>query len=44
VLADHAAALPYAPGSWGPAAADTLIAPAGGWHDLGAEVPAGRCE
>ena len=44
VLADHAAALPYAPGSWGPAAADTLIAPAGGWHDLGAEGPAGRCE
>ncbi|MFL6136110.1 MAG: glucose-6-phosphate dehydrogenase [Nocardioidaceae bacterium] len=23
---------PYAPGSWGPAAADTLVAPDGGWH------------
>ena len=36
VLADHAPALPYAPGSWGPAAADALIAGDGGWHDLGA--------
>jgi glucose-6-phosphate 1-dehydrogenase len=34
VLRDHAAALPYAPGTWGPAAADALIAGDGGWHDL----------
>ena len=33
VLADHDAALPYEPGSWGPAAADTLIAGDGGWHN-----------
>ena len=44
VLADHAPALPYAPGSWGPAAADALIAADGGWHDLGAEAPARRCD
>lgn len=25
----------YAPGSWGPAAADELIAARGGWHDVG---------
>ena len=23
---------PYAPGSWGPSAADELTAPYGGWH------------
>ena len=33
VLVDHHAALPYAPGSWGPAAADALIADDGGWHN-----------
>jgi len=44
VLADHAPALPYAPGSWGPAAADALIAADGGWHDLGPEAPARRCD
>ena len=44
VLADHAPALPYAPGSWGPVAADALIAADGGWHDLGPEVPARRCD
>jgi glucose-6-phosphate 1-dehydrogenase len=44
VLADHAPALPYAPGSWGPVAADALIAGDGGWHDLGPEVPAPRCD
>ncbi len=31
VLAHHHAALPYAPGTWGPAAADALIAADGGW-------------
>jgi glucose-6-phosphate 1-dehydrogenase len=44
VLADHAPALRYAPGSWGPSAADALIAADGGWHDLGPEVPAGPCD
>ena len=34
VLAEHAPALPYAPGSWGPQAAEALIAADGGWHDL----------
>jgi glucose-6-phosphate 1-dehydrogenase len=33
VLVDHSAALPYAPGSWGPPAADALIANDGGWHN-----------
>ena len=33
VLVDHARCLPYAPGSWGPAAADALIAGDGGWHN-----------
>jgi len=32
VLVHHDAALPYAPGTWGPAAADALAAPWGGWH------------
>ncbi|MFM9882170.1 MAG: glucose-6-phosphate dehydrogenase [Burkholderiales bacterium] len=32
VLVDHASCLPYAPHSWGPAAADALIAGDGGWH------------
>jgi len=44
VLADHAPALPYAPGSWGPAAADALTAGDGGWHDLGPEAPPRRCD
>jgi glucose-6-phosphate 1-dehydrogenase len=34
VLEDHAPVLPYARGSWGPAAADALIAGDGGWHAL----------
>ena len=38
VLTDHAPALPYAPGSWGPPEADALIAASGGWHNP--EVPA----
>ncbi|MEP6792370.1 MAG: glucose-6-phosphate dehydrogenase, partial [Ramlibacter sp.] len=33
VLDAHGPALPYAPGSWGPAEADALIAGDGGWHD-----------
>ncbi|MDA3921585.1 MAG: glucose-6-phosphate dehydrogenase [Salinisphaera sp.] len=33
VLNDHDPALPYAPGSWGPAAADALIAGDGAWHN-----------
>ena len=33
ILADHPAALPYAPASWGPAAADALVAADGGWHN-----------
>lgn len=32
VLADHPRALPYAPGSWGPPAANRLIAEDGGWN------------
>jgi len=37
VLAHHPAALSYARGSWGPRAADDLIAGAGGWHTLDAK-------
>ncbi len=33
VLGEHPPALPYAPGTWGPAAADRLVAAAGGWHN-----------
>ena len=33
VLVDHAPCLPYAPGTWGPVAADALIAGDGGWYD-----------
>ena len=33
VLTEHDPALPYAPGSWGPAAADRLIAGDGGWQN-----------
>ena len=33
VLADHHPSLPYAPGTWGPAASDALIAGDGGWHN-----------
>jgi glucose-6-phosphate 1-dehydrogenase len=39
VLVDHPPALPYPPGSWGPEAANTLIAGDGGWHDPGPEMP-----
>ncbi|SHK61514.1 glucose-6-phosphate 1-dehydrogenase [Marinobacter antarcticus] len=33
VLSNHARVLPYAPGSWGPVAADALIAGDGAWHN-----------
>lgn len=33
VLVQHHRALPYEPGSWGPAATDSLVAPPGGWHN-----------
>ncbi|HET9576396.1 MAG TPA: glucose-6-phosphate dehydrogenase [Usitatibacter sp.] len=33
VLVKHGPALPYRRGSWGPKAADALIAAHGGWHD-----------
>ncbi len=33
VLSEHGQAIPYEPGSWGPAAAETLIAADGGWHN-----------
>ncbi len=39
VLAEHDAALPYEPGSWGPAEAAALIAGDGGWHDPEADAP-----
>jgi glucose-6-phosphate 1-dehydrogenase len=37
VLTDHAPVLPYAPGSWGPAAADALIVGDDAWHAPGPE-------
>jgi glucose-6-phosphate 1-dehydrogenase len=40
VLSDHHPALPYAPGTWGPTAADALIARDGGWHNPATEEPA----
>ena len=43
VLVDHPPCLRYAPGSWGPAAADALIAGDGGWHDLTAETGPRKC-
>ncbi|HUY61543.1 MAG TPA: glucose-6-phosphate dehydrogenase, partial [Candidatus Dormibacteraeota bacterium] len=39
VLREHPPALPYAPGTWGPPAADRLVAAAGGWHN---PAPDGR--
>src|SRR5579864_2309722 len=33
VLKTHRRVRPYQPGSWGPKAADALIAADGGWHD-----------
>ncbi len=43
VLADHPATLPYAPGSWGPSAADALVAADGGWHNPTTEEPRAPC-
>ncbi|MGE5744469.1 MAG: glucose-6-phosphate dehydrogenase [Gemmatimonadota bacterium] len=37
VLKTHSRARPYKPGSWGPKAADALIAADGGWHNPGAQ-------
>jgi glucose-6-phosphate 1-dehydrogenase len=39
VLAHHAPALPYQPGTWGPKAADALIAGHVGWHNPQPEAP-----
>jgi len=33
VLDDATPVTPYAPGSWGPAEADRLVAGVGGWHN-----------
>ena len=43
VLVDHAPCLPYARGTWGPAAADALIAGDGGWHNPAPEAVPSRC-
>jgi len=43
VLVDHPPCLPYAPGTWGPAAADALIAGDGGWRDPGPEPARTPC-
>jgi glucose-6-phosphate 1-dehydrogenase len=40
VLIDHRPCLPYAPGTWGPQAADALIAGDGGWHNPTLETAA----
>jgi glucose-6-phosphate 1-dehydrogenase len=40
VLVNHHPALPYRPGSWGPEAADALVAGDGGWHNPGPETHA----
>jgi len=40
VLVEHGNALPYEPGSWGPAEAASLIAGDGGWHDPSADPSA----
>ncbi|MBK6570610.1 glucose-6-phosphate dehydrogenase [Candidatus Aalborgicola defluviihabitans] len=39
VLANHGAALPYEPGSWGPDEASALIAGDGGWHEPAPDTP-----
>ena len=39
VLSEHGQAKPYAPGSWGPAEADALMAGDGGWQDPVADAP-----
>ena len=40
VLTNHHPVLPYEPGTWGPKAADALIADGGGWHNPEPEKPA----
>ena len=42
VLGDHHRAYPYAPGGWGPAAADSFIAADGRWHDPARDVAAAK--
>ncbi|MDQ6881320.1 MAG: glucose-6-phosphate dehydrogenase, partial [Pseudomonadota bacterium] len=37
VLAEHPPALPYAPGGWGPPAANHFIAADGGWSNPGTQ-------
>lgn len=39
-LSSRGPALPYEPGSWGPVAADALIAGDGGWQNPAADAPA----
>jgi len=39
VLTDHPPVIPYQPGTWGPPAADALIAGDGGWHEPAPERP-----
>ena len=39
VLTEHGPALSYEAGSWGPIAADMLIADDGGWHDPATDAP-----
>jgi glucose-6-phosphate 1-dehydrogenase len=43
VLADHPPCLPYAAGTWGPTAADALMAGDGGWHDPTPEARPAPC-
>jgi glucose-6-phosphate 1-dehydrogenase len=42
VLSNHAAVIPYKRGSWGPSAADAIIAGKGTWHNPSAERGAGE--
>ncbi len=44
VLVDPPPCRPYAAGTWGPAAADALIAADGGWHDPAAEIAPGSSQ
>ena len=43
VLVDHHPVLPYAPGTWGPAEADALMAADGGWHEPTATEDGAPC-
>ncbi|WP_062465458.1 glucose-6-phosphate dehydrogenase [Demequina maris] len=42
ILTDHAPAIRYTPGTWGPTEADTLIGGDGPWHDPSLRDPNGR--